>query len=154
MSTQEASSASSSSSTAGTPGTPCWFQIPALDVSRAKAFYATVFDWTFSTPPDYPASEMALFNFPGPNIKLGGGIVRLDKVATVEKPVGQDYEGENKVTMFFWCDDVEKRLEKIVEAGGRVVRGKEKEGGHGWRATFGDTEGNVQGLYSLQSAST
>lgn len=92
---------------------------------------------------------MAIYSFPDPNVKLAGGIVKLEKMATLDPPVGKDYEGENKVTMFFWSDDIEKTLEKIVEAGGRVVRGKENEGDHGFRATFADTEGNVQGLYML-----
>ncbi|MCJ1362852.1 hypothetical protein MMC16_001958 [Acarospora aff. strigata] len=146
------------------PGSPVWLEIPALDVERAKTFYATIFDWVFQPgTADYPADKHAMFAYPG--CKTSGGIMRVDdetKRASMQRVLSGDdgdvdgVVGEGKagagagagMTTYFYVSNIEDAVERIEKAGGKIVRGRETEGKHGWHAVFMDTEGNRAAVYT------
>lgn len=132
-------------------GTPMWYEIPAVDLDRAKAFYGTVFNWTF---PSFPAGDdgkadtekptTAMFQMPDARIaKLGTGgtIMRVD----ADKHV----KGHGCTRLYMKVDDVDETAARIEKAGGRMVADKEHPGAdEGWIQLFEDVEGNIQGIYA------
>ncbi|KAI9778429.1 MAG: hypothetical protein M1839_008075 [Geoglossum umbratile] len=126
-------------------GSPCWIEIPAIDVTRAKTFYATVFNWTFKPGTEtYPEDKIAMFSVPDPKLSgLGGGILKASDAD--HKP------GKGGSVIYLWVTSIEEALKKIEENGGSVVLGKTAEGDQGWLAKFGDTEGNVHGIYTMKT---
>jgi predicted enzyme related to lactoylglutathione lyase len=126
-------------------GSPCWIEIPATNVTRAKTFYADVFNWAFKpATQNYPADKIAMFSVPDPKLSsLGGGIVNVS--GAEHKP------GKGGSVVYLWVDSIEEAIEKIKKAGGSVVQEKSPEGDHGWLAKFGDTEGNVHGIYTMKT---
>lgn len=124
-------------------GTLMWIEIPAVDVQRAKAFYAEVFNWTFPTRGREPSTEMAMFRMPDEHlVKLGtgGSIVRVD--------TNDHVRGKKTTHGYMVVDSIEDAMEKIQKAGGKQVSEKKDVGGDsGWIAQFEDTEGNLNGLY-------
>ncbi|KAI9861549.1 MAG: hypothetical protein M1813_005159 [Trichoglossum hirsutum] len=126
-------------------GSPCWIEIPATEVSRAKKFYADVFNWTFKPATEtYPESMIAMFSVPDPKLSgLGGGIINVSDA--------QHKPGKGGSVIYLWVDSIEEALAKIKGAGGSVVQEKSPEGDHGFLAKFADTEGNVHGIYTMKT---
>ncbi len=126
-------------------GTPMWYEIPAVDLERAKAFYGTVFNWTFPTFPGEAAStETAMFQMPDARIaKLGTGgtIMRVD--------ADKHLKGQGCTRLYMKVDDIEDAVKKIEKAGGKMVADKEHPAGDdGWLQHFEDVEGNIHGIYA------
>ncbi|KAI9881466.1 MAG: hypothetical protein M1830_000028 [Pleopsidium flavum] len=132
-------------------GSPVWIEIPALDVERAKQFYTAVFAWTFQPgTDDYPENKLAMFAYPGS--KVSGGIAKVEddaKRETMRQAIAAGKSGKcpGGMLTFFYVESIEEALEKVEKAGGRIVKGKEMEGKHGWHAVFADTEGNPGAVY-------
>jgi len=145
MSDTTATDAAAASWTPPVYGSPCWIEIPAADVIRAKKFYADVFNWTFKPGTEaYPEHKIAMFSVPDPKLSgLGGGIVKSNDAD--RKP------GQGGSVIYLWVNSIEESLEKIKGNGGSVVLEKSPEGDHGWLAKFGDTEGNVHGIYTMKT---
>lgn len=124
-------------------GTPMWIEIPAVDLQRARAFYAEVFDWTFPTFGREPSTESAMFKMPDERLEklgTGGSIVRVDAKDHVR--------GKKTTHAYMLVDSIEDAMEKIQKAGGKQVSEKKDVGGDaGWIAQFEDPEGNLNGLY-------
>ena len=131
-----------------THGTPIWTSIPAYDVARARTFYSTLFNWTYKPNTDqYPASQIAMIDFPDPQVQtlnIGGGIIKVSE----DQKIGSAFPNEG-VVVFLIVEDVDDVLAKVEGAGGKVLKGKEKEGEMGVMATLADTEGNSVGVYAL-----
>jgi predicted enzyme related to lactoylglutathione lyase len=107
------------------------FAIHASDVSRAKRFYESVFDWQFAT---YPGGHDFV------QIKSPEGAV-LGAVQSREyNPAKQDILG-------FECsinvDDVEATTRAVEAAGGTMLMRKTPIPGVGWVIKFLDSEGNL-----------
>jgi predicted enzyme related to lactoylglutathione lyase len=115
------------------------FEIPADDLGRAKAFYASAFGWEIEDVPgmDYtfvrtvPVDERSMPTEPG---AINGGMMR--RSAETPAPVVTIEVGS-----------VEEALARVVAAGGAVVRPREEIPGMGAFAYFRDPEGNVLGLW-------
>jgi hypothetical protein len=114
-----------------------WFEIYVQDMTRAKAFYESVFSvqltklegsgidmWTFPMQPERYGAPGALVCMPGfPS-------------------------GANSVLIYFTCVDCAEEEAKVVAAGGRVQKTKFSIGEYGFISLVFDTEGNMIGLHS------
>jgi predicted enzyme related to lactoylglutathione lyase len=111
---------------------PVHFDISAENPERAVKFYGDVFGWTFQKwdgPMDYWLVTT------GANGELGidGGLSRRNEnsngtVNTVAVPSADEY------------------LERVTQAGGKVIMPKNAIPGVGWFAMCADTEGNSFGI--------
>lgn len=110
-----------------------WFNIPAAEAGRARAFYEKVFAWRVEP---FPGMEDAFEITTG---GIGGEIFP------------RAYPGE-PVTIFVGVPSVEEYAARIEEAGGRVVVPKTAVPGRGYFAIFEDTEQNRLGLWQNDSS--
>lgn len=104
------------------------FEIPADDVSRAKAFYGSVFGWSYEewdadTAMIHPAGEGT----------IGGDISAR--------------EGRPGPTVVITVDSIEDALAAVVAAGGSAIGEIQSLGDEGRYAYFTDSEGNRLGLW-------
>lgn len=116
------------------------FEIPADDMARAKKFYSSVFGWKTE---DVPGMEYTMANTVAVDQKtrmpkeagaINGGMMK--RTAAVKAPV---------VTIN--VDDIDKALQKVEKAGGKVIMPKQKVMDMGWNAYARDTEGNIIGVW-------
>ena len=116
-----------------------WFEIPVMDMERAKKFYETVFDIAIAI---HELGDFIMGWFPMASDKPGatGSLVqhKMYKPSDTHGPL-----------IYFSCNDVAQELEKVTSAGGTVLRQKtEIGGGHGFMGLIKDTEGNRVALHS------
>ena len=116
-----------------------WFEIYVDDMSRAKAFYETVFGVRLEKL-DNPKIDM--WSFPSQQESYGasGALVRMPGFEA----------GANSVLVYFTCADCAVEAAKAVNAGGRIQKEKESIGKYGYIALVFDTEGNMIGLHSMK----
>jgi predicted enzyme related to lactoylglutathione lyase len=116
-----------------------WFEIYVQDMSRARAFYDSVFAtrlerlegpdiemWAFPMAPDRPGA-------PGALVKMEGFP-----------------PGGNSTIVYFTCADCAVEAKRASESGGKIHRDKFSIGKYGFIALVLDTEGNMIGLHSMQ----
>lgn len=116
------------------------FEIPAADLDRAKAFYASTFGWGIEDVPevDYTivrtveVDEQQMPKEPG---AINGGMMQR----TLQSPVSP--------VLTIGVASVADALERIEDAGGTVVQPRTEVPGMGAFAYFADTEGNTLGLW-------
>jgi len=117
-----------------------WFEIPALDIVRAKKFYETIFNFSMMDMPEMMGMKMG--GFPA---EMGSGKANG---AVAQSPMhNPSMEG---VTIYLnangMMDDVISRIEA---AGGKILMPKMNIGENiGSMAFFSDTEGNKIGLHA------
>jgi predicted enzyme related to lactoylglutathione lyase len=116
-----------------------WFEIYVQDMSRAKAFYETVFEAQLARL-DSPGMEM--WAFPGNSERYGapGSLVQASGVPS----------GGNSILVYFSCADCAVQAARAATSGGRVQKEKFSIGRYGFIAMVTDTEGNTIGLHSMQ----
>lgn len=115
-----------------------WFEIPATDFARAKAFYATVLDAQIHEDPNrqyaYLPSDPEKSGFGGA-IGYGENFVPSMTGTTIYLDGG---------------NDLSIPLGKVESAGGKVILPKTSIGeNRGFIALFIDSEGNKVGFHSL-----
>ena len=117
-----------------------WFEIPATDINRAKAFYENVFDIEMDTK-EMMGMKMAFFPGESNSGKASGGIAE----SPMHKP------SQDGIVIYLNANPaMDNVIEKIEGAGGHVVLPKTAIGGDmGYMAFFMDTEGNKMGLHSI-----
>jgi uncharacterized protein len=116
-----------------------WFEIMVQDMTRAKAFYESVFQvklerlnsngfemWSFPVAMDRPG--------------VGGALVKMDGVAS---------GGNNGTRVYFSCADCAVEAASVTKYCGTVYREKMSIGEYGFIALALDTEGNMVGLHSI-----
>ncbi len=116
------------------------FEIPADDMGRAKKFYASVFGWKLQ---DVSGMDYTM-----------AGTVEVDEKTRMPKSPGAINGGMMKrggavkvTTLTIDVGNVDKAVQKIVKAGGKLVKEKQKVVDMGWIAYAEDPEGNVIGLW-------
>jgi hypothetical protein len=117
-----------------------WFEVPVLDIKRAAAFYETIFSIKI-TIQDFGGVQMGWF--PSNENKSGaaGSLIQYKKAY---KP--SDIYGP---LLYFYSDDVQVELDKILAAKGSIVQPKTMISEEiGYMAIFLDTEGNRIALKS------
>lgn len=121
-----------------------WFEIYVQDMPRAKAFYEAVFQTKLEqleNPDPIEFGEMEMWTFPMSmeNYGASGALIKMHGC-----PSG------GSTLVYFSCDDCAVELERAVQSGGTVFKGKKAIGVNGYIAMVVDTEGNMIGLHSLQ----
>jgi predicted enzyme related to lactoylglutathione lyase len=115
-----------------------WFEIPVEDFERAKQFYSRVLDYEMAEH-QWGPNRMGLLRF-GKN-SVGGAIVKGPGYVPTRSGVFVYLNGG---------DDLNVVLDRVVAAGGQVVREKTLFAPEvGYFALFLDTEGNELGLHSM-----
>ena len=121
-----------------------WFEIYVDDITRAKAFYETVFDISLESiaAPETEDDQLQMLGFPSDMETYGasGAIVSVEGISA----------GGNSTLVYFSCDDCALEASRIADAGGKVERDKMSIGEYGFIVLARDTEGNMFGLHSLQ----
>jgi predicted enzyme related to lactoylglutathione lyase len=118
-----------------------WFEIPAADINRAKAFYEAIFGFTMETQ-EMMGMKMAFFPYAMNEGKVGGGLC--------ESPYHTPAE-TGTIVYLNANPNLETVTEKIEAAGGKIAMPKMKISDDiGYMAFFIDTEGNRVALHSQQ----
>jgi len=113
-----------------------WFEITTTNLERAKDFYAKVFNLEFQLI-EMPEFKMYMFGEPN-KVGSAGALVQ----DSMNKP------STDGSVVYFSCEDVSKELERVEEAGGKLLIPKTDIGEFGFFAQISDTEGNRIGLHS------
>ena len=114
-----------------------WFEIPAKDLERAKAFYSKVFNKEL-TDMDMPGMLMSAFPWQDGAPFSGGALVKSE----------QYVPSTSGTLVYFYCEDVALELSRVEKSGGKIVLPKTSIGNSGFIAHILDTEGNRVGLHS------
>lgn len=109
------------------------FDLPAEDLSRAKKFYESLFDWKFNGVQGMDYYFIETRDKDG-NLGLAGGM-------------GKRGDPDQRITNYIGVDSVDDYMEKVKEAGGEVISPKMPVPGWGFLAICLDTEGNTFGLW-------
>jgi predicted enzyme related to lactoylglutathione lyase len=115
-----------------------WFEIPVVDMERAKTFYKAVFQVELHDVP-MPGTEMAVFDSKPENPGSGGALIKDAHSSPSAKP---------GLMVYFYSEDVSVELGRVEDAGGQVAMPKISIGEFGWIGSFIDTEGNLVSLHS------
>jgi hypothetical protein len=116
-----------------------WFEIPAADFERAKAFYAKVLDAPIHDDPD-PHRQYAYFPSDPQSGGFGGAIAGGENFVPALTGTTVYLDGGN---------DLSAPLGRVESAGGTVILPKTAIGeNRGFIALFIDTEGNKVGFHS------
>jgi hypothetical protein len=114
-----------------------WFEIPVIDMERAKGFYEYVFSMKLE---EHQMGSDCMAWFP---MKDG-----------VDGATGSLIEGEGYtpslegVLIYFTAPDIDAALSRAKEKGGAVIAEKFSIGEYGFVALIQDSEGNRVGLHS------
>ncbi len=115
-----------------------WFEIPATDFDRAKAFYAKVLDAQIHDDPNrqyaYLPADPKKGGFGGA-IGIGENFIPSITGTTVYLDGGKD---------------LSVPLGRVEKAGGKIILPKTAIGENGFIALFIDTEGNKVGFHSMK----
>lgn len=112
-----------------------WFEIPVLDMDRAKTFYDTVMGKPLTSMEMSPGYPMAAFD----DTNGGGCIIQ-----------GEGYLPSSEgIVIYLNCNpDLQAMVDRVEAAGGSILQPKTSIGENGWMAFILDTEGNKIGLHS------
>ena len=115
-----------------------WFEIPVKEIARAKRFYESIFEIKMH---DMEMADMkyAMFPFDPMKGKVAGGLAQ-SPMHTPSSTGSLIYLNANP--------DLQKVLDRIENAGGKITMPKTAIGQNGFMALFGDTEGNTVALHS------
>lgn len=116
-----------------------WFEIPAVDIARARKFYQAIFKIKMEEV-EMMGMKMAFFPWKDGSGKANGGLVqsKMHKPSKTGGPV--IYLNANP--------DLNGVLKRIGRAGGQVIMPRTDIGENGFMAFFIDTEGNRMALHS------
>ncbi|HEX6588301.1 MAG TPA: VOC family protein [Longimicrobiales bacterium] len=117
-----------------------WIEIPALDLERAKSFYAAILDVELQ---EFDAGELRFAFFPMQE-GAANGTGALVHHPTMYRP---SHDG---ALVYFAVRDIEAVLARVERAGGRVFQHRKPVGAFGFVGFFEDSEGNRIGLHAKQ----
>ena len=107
-----------------------YVEFPAKDIEAAKAFFTTVFGWSFvDYGPDYAAFS---------NEGIDGDFFKSDFTVSTEN---------GSALIIFYSEELEKTQSKIENAGGKIIKPIYSYSG-GRRFHFGDPNGNEYAVWS------
>lgn len=115
-----------------------WFEIPVLNMDRAKSFYEAVFGLKLTVIEMGPR-QMAMFPMEMGTPGIGGALVK-------EETFVPSHAGS---MVYFSVTDISGTLEKVVANQGKVLVPKTSIGEYGFCAYFADVEGNRIGLHTM-----
>lgn len=119
-----------------------WFEIPTVDIERAKKFYEAIFQIQLQ-PLETDNFKMRMFPLDDPMNGVGGTLVKTDGFHVPSSTDGPlIYLNGNP--------DVQIILDRIEAAGGKITVPKTQiSEEYGYMAVFIDTEGNRIALHSV-----
>ena len=118
-----------------------WYEIPVIDMERAKKFYDTVFDIDVQIH-DLNGLLMGWFPFAEEGSGASGSLIKSDAYEPSEKA---------GVLIYFSSADVNNELGRVEVAGGKVLQEKTQISPEiGFMGLFLDSEGNRLALHSRQ----
>jgi len=107
-----------------------YVEFPAKNIDATKAFFTTVFGWSFiDYGPEYTAFS---------NEGINGGFFKSDLSVSTEN---------GSALIIFYSKEIEKTQSKIEKAGGRIIKPIFSFPG-GRRFHFGDPNGNEYAVWS------
>ena len=109
-----------------------WFEIPAGNPERVKAFYSNLFGWKINP---FPGSDDYW------HIDTGGADDSPDGALKRRK------QSQEPVVNYISVDSVDKFADKIAKLGGKVCMAKTAVPQMGYFAVCQDTEGNPFGIW-------
>jgi hypothetical protein len=111
-----------------------WNELNTRNIKKAKDFYGKTLGWTFE---DMPMGEGMTYTTIRANGEMVGGMMEM---------TGPMFEGvpENWFT-YIAVDDVDKRVDLLKKAGGKVIREPWDVPGVGRIAIVADSNGAVSG---------
>jgi hypothetical protein len=116
-----------------------WFEIPALDFSRARSFYESLLDVQLR---DHVAGPNLMGVFPYDAEKASGGCVM--------KGPGMVPTNDGVIVYLNAGDELGPVLSRVSPLGGEVVFPRTPVPGIGFFAHIKDTEGNRVGLFAVK----
>jgi predicted enzyme related to lactoylglutathione lyase len=120
------------------------FEIPYDDGDRAREFYDKAFGWQIMKVPDmeYTMVMTGPSGDEGPTEAgfINGGLFKRE----------DPFTGPGVVID---VANIEDALKAVTEAGGQVVKERDKVGDMGFAAYFRDSEGNLMGLWETAPSS-
>ena len=114
-----------------------WFEIPADNPERAKAFYGSLFGWKINP---FPGNSEYL------HIDTGGADDSPDGALKKRKHAAEP------VVNYISVDSVDKFADKIAKLGGKICMARTAVPQMGYFAVCQDTEGNAFGLWESDPA--
>jgi predicted enzyme related to lactoylglutathione lyase len=115
------------------PASLVWFEIPADDLPRAKAFYARLFGWKIKKMPGT--------RIPYWHIDTGGGN------DTPDGGMMDRQSPQHAITNYVNVASVDKSAQKVTKLGGKIVMPKTPVAGMGYFVVCSDTENNMFALW-------
>lgn len=117
-----------------------WFEVPVSDMERAIKFYNAVMGWDLKI---MEADQITMAWFPADYSEYGaGGSLVLSEHYT---------PGTVGILVYFQCEDVDKTLALIADAGGKVIFEKKLIAPDiGYMGAAIDSEGNRIAFHSKQ----
>ncbi|MCI0715472.1 MAG: VOC family protein [Chlorobi bacterium] len=116
-----------------------WFEVPTLDIARAKKFYETIFATIMEDMPEMMGMKMTAFPADWGSGKVSGALAQSNS----HKP------SEDGAVIYLNANpDIQTVLDRVEPAGGKIVMPKTSLGPNGYMAFFIDTEGNKMGLHA------
>lgn len=117
-----------------------WFEIPVVDMDRAKKFYEEVFQIEIQVQ-DFGGTLMGWFPWAEGKPGCSGSLILQPEWYIPNRKEG--------VLIYFSSKDVENELSRVVAAGGRILKPKTKITDEiGYMGLFHDSEDNRIALHS------
>ena len=108
-----------------------FFEIPAIDLERAKTFYKAVFNVSFEDA-SIDGNEMSFFSFDSELKGISGALAK-----------GETYKPTKEgVIIYFHSKNIDETLDKVIQENGTIFYPKTSIGAMGYVAEFIDCEGN------------
>jgi predicted enzyme related to lactoylglutathione lyase len=118
------------------------FEIQADDVERAKAFYRSVFEWSFEDYSQYTGSTYwGIVTGPKEELGIDGGLLPRPVPAPAPE------QGTNGYVCTIGVEDYDATERRILAAGGMIALPKMALPGMAWQGYYLDTEGNTFGIH-------
>lgn len=115
-----------------------WFEIPVLDIARAKEFYETIFEIKMESM-EMEGMQYAMFPFNPEYSKVSGGLAQ----SPMHIP-----SSTGSIIYLNANPDLQIVLDRVERAGGKINMPKTDIGENGFMTFILDTEGNAIGLHS------
>jgi uncharacterized protein len=111
-----------------------WNELMTRDIAKSKDFYAKTLGWTYEDMPMGPGMTYTMIKSNGAMV---GGMFPIN---------APEFEGAPESWFaYIAVDDLDKRLKKLEQAGGKVFRPPWEVPGVGRIAIVGDSGGVMQG---------
>jgi hypothetical protein len=121
-----------------------WFEIYVDDLTRAKNFYETVFNFQINEMPTPDiGEEIQMLFFPADmesKNRASGALVKMEGFSA----------GNNSTIVYFMSDDCSIEESRVEKAGGKIFKSKMSIGDYGFIVMATDTEGNMIGIHSMK----